>query len=58
LSAEDRGRGIPHKWAGEDRSGSTHPATRSRKACKSDSGRKTPQERGEDLLTFIYMNCK
>jgi hypothetical protein len=32
------------------RSSSTHPATRSRKAYKSGSGRKAPQERGEAPL--------
>jgi hypothetical protein len=31
---------------------STHPAIRSRKACKSGGGRKTPQERGEDPLSM------
>jgi hypothetical protein len=47
-----RGKGeIPHnKQAGEGRSGSTHPETRSKKACKISGGRKTAQERGEDPL--------
>jgi hypothetical protein len=47
---------IPHrtvinKLAREGRSGGTHPATRSGKAYKSGSGRKTPQERGEGPLS-------
>jgi hypothetical protein len=54
LSAGVWGREIPHgtvnKPAGEGRSGSTPPATRSRKACKSGGGRKTPQERREGPL--------
>jgi hypothetical protein len=42
---------IPHnKPVREGRSSGTHPATRSGKACKSGSGRKTPQEREEDPL--------
>jgi hypothetical protein len=45
LSAERGGGEIPHnKPAGEGRSSGTCPATRSRKACKSGAGRKTPQE--------------
>jgi hypothetical protein len=40
---------IPHnKLAGEGRSSSTRPATRSGKACKSGGGRKTTEEREED----------
>jgi hypothetical protein len=49
------GEAIPHgtvnKQAGrEDRSSGTLLAIRSRKAYKSSSGRKTPQEKGEDPL--------
>jgi hypothetical protein len=38
------------------RSSSTCPAIRSRKACKSSSGRKTPQEGGEDPLPTWAVN--
>jgi hypothetical protein len=39
---------IPHnKLAGEGRSSGTLAAIRSRKACRSGSGRKTPQEGGK-----------
>jgi hypothetical protein len=47
MSTEEGGGKISHNnLAGEGRSSGTHPATRSRKACKSGGGRKTPQERG------------
>jgi hypothetical protein len=59
LSTEEVGKGIlpgtVNKQArpgrrGSSESGGVRPATRSRKACKSGGGRKTPQERGEDPL--------
>jgi hypothetical protein len=39
-----------NKLTREGRSGGTHPATRSGKACKSSGMRKTPLERGEGTL--------
>jgi hypothetical protein len=50
-------RKIPHNNpAREGRSGSTCSATRSGKACKSSSGRKTPQESGEDPPPMCTVN--
>jgi hypothetical protein len=47
---KSRGGEIPHKLAGEGRSGGTYPAIRSGKVYKSGGGMKTPQERGDDPL--------
>jgi hypothetical protein len=55
LSSE-RGRGSPSQ-AGWRRQEQQHcSAIRRRKACKSDSGRKTPQERREDPLPMWTVN--
>jgi hypothetical protein len=49
---------ICHGRRGSGGSGGVHPATttRSRKACESGRGRKTPQERGEDPLPMGAVN--
>jgi hypothetical protein len=44
------GKSLTSQLAGKGKSSGTCPTTRSRKACKSGGGRKTPQERGEDPL--------
>jgi hypothetical protein len=64
LIVEDWGQGIlprtVSKQVGQARESwwepGPHPATRSRKACESGRGRKTPQERGEDPLSTWTVN--